>query len=100
MTFLFSFLVSFPVSTQTDALRQNDQTANRSLSLPIKGKRKSSSVARSLFVDAGSMIRRRRGVVQPKQSAEQLDLQKNVLLNGVDSSTENTTFFNAIFQKN
>jgi hypothetical protein len=36
----------------------------------------------------------------PKQSAELLDLQKNVLLNGFDSSTENMAFFNAIFQKN
>ena len=34
------------------------------------------------------------------QSAEQLDMQKNVLLNGFDSSTENAAFFNAIFQKN
>jgi hypothetical protein len=41
----------------------------------------------------------RRRVVQPKQSAEQLDVQKNVLLNGFDSSTENAAFFNAIFQK-
>lgn len=34
-----------------------------------------------------------------KQSAEQLDVQKNVLLNGFDVSTENETIFNAIFQK-
>jgi hypothetical protein len=46
-----------------------------------------------------SMIRLRRGVVQPKQSAERLDVQKNVLLNGFDSSTENRTFFAAMFQK-
>jgi hypothetical protein len=38
-------------------------------------------------------------VVQPKQSAGQLDVQKNVLLNGFDVSTENETIFNAIFQK-
>jgi hypothetical protein len=37
---------------------------------------------------------------KPKQSAEQLDVQKNVLLNGFDSSTENAAFFNGIFQKN
>jgi hypothetical protein len=47
-----------------------------------------------------SMIRLRRGVVQPKLSAERLDVQKNVLLNGFDSSTENRTFFVAMFQKN
>jgi hypothetical protein len=35
-----------------------------------------------------------------EQSAELLDLQKNVLLNGFDSSTENAAFFNAFFQKN
>jgi hypothetical protein len=33
------------------------------------------------------------------QSAEQLDVQKNVLLNGFDSSTENQPFFKAINQK-
>jgi len=42
----------------------------------------------------------RERVVQPKQSAELLDLQKNVLLNGFDVSTENETIFNAFFQKN
>jgi hypothetical protein len=35
-----------------------------------------------------------------QQSAERLDVQKNVLLNGFDSSTENMAFFKAIFQKN
>jgi hypothetical protein len=34
-----------------------------------------------------------------KQSAEQLDVQKNVLLNGFDSSTENRGFFTAAGQK-
>ena len=34
-----------------------------------------------------------------RQSAEQLDVQKNVLLNGFDSSTENTAFFKPYFQK-
>ena len=34
-----------------------------------------------------------------KQSAEQLDLQKNVLLIGFDSSTENRTFFKPSFKK-
>jgi hypothetical protein len=51
-------------------------------------------------VDADAMIWRRRGVVQLKQNAEPLDLQKNVLLNGFDSSTENGAFFKLIFQKN
>jgi len=45
------------------------------------------------------MIRLRGGVVQPKQSAKPLDMQKNVLLNGFDSSTENETIFTASFQK-
>jgi len=56
-------------------------------------------VARSLSVDARSTIRLRRGVVQPRQSAELLDVQKNVLLNGFDVSTENAAFFTASFQK-
>jgi len=34
-----------------------------------------------------------------QSSAEQLVVQKNVLLNGFDSSTENETIFNAFFQK-
>jgi hypothetical protein len=38
-------------------------------------------------------------LVQLKQSAEPLDVQKNVLLNGFDSSTENSAFFNAPCQK-
>ena len=33
------------------------------------------------------------------QSAGQLDLKKNVLLNGFDSSTEATTIFNRLIQK-
>jgi len=33
------------------------------------------------------------------QSAGQLDVQKNVLLNGFDSSTENRALFKGIFQK-
>jgi hypothetical protein len=37
--------------------------------------------------------------IKVRQSAEQLDKQKNVLLNGFDSSTEINAFFNAIFQK-
>jgi hypothetical protein len=56
-------------------------------------------IARSLPVDAYRIIRLRGRVVQPKQSAEQLDVQKNVLLNGFDVSTENETIFAAIFQK-
>ena len=43
--------------------------------------------------------KRRRRVVQPMQSAERLVVQKNVLLNGFDVSTENETIFKAIFQK-
>ena len=43
--------------------------------------------------------KRRRRVVQPMQSAERLVVQKNVLLNGFDVSTENETNFNALFQK-
>jgi hypothetical protein len=34
-----------------------------------------------------------------RQSADQLDVQKNILLNGFDSSTENRTFFNVVDQK-
>jgi hypothetical protein len=34
-----------------------------------------------------------------RQSADQLDVQKNILLNGFDSSTENRTFFNVFHQK-
>jgi hypothetical protein len=56
-------------------------------------------VARSLSVDAYDDQAARR-VVQPRQSAEPLDVQKNVLLNGFDVSTENAAFFTAIFQKN
>jgi hypothetical protein len=37
--------------------------------------------------------------MQLKQSAELLDVQKNVLLNGFDSSTEKMAFFNATLQK-
>ena len=44
-------------------------------------------------------IRLRRGVVHVIQSAEQLDVQKNFLLNGFDSSTENTAFFKVLHQK-
>ena len=35
-----------------------------------------------------------------KQSAEPLDVQKNVLPNGFDSSTEDAAFFNPLLQKN
>ena len=56
-------------------------------------------VARILSVDAYDDQAARR-VVQPRQRVEPLDVQKNVLLNGFDSSTENAAFFNAIFQKN
>jgi hypothetical protein len=34
-----------------------------------------------------------------RQSAKQLDVQKNILLNGFDSSTENNTFFELPVQK-
>jgi hypothetical protein len=40
-----------------------------------------------------------RSFVHQRQIAEQLDVQKNVLLNGFDVSTENVAIFNAIFQK-
>jgi hypothetical protein len=99
MTF-FSFLVSFPVSTQTVALRERErkQTANRNLFLPLRA-RGDVPYCRKAPRRCLSIIRLRGRVVQPKQSAEQLDVQKNVLLNGFDVSTENETIFNAIFQK-
>jgi hypothetical protein len=37
--------------------------------------------------------------INKRQSADQLDVQKNILLNGFDSSTENRTFFNGLMQK-
>jgi N-acetylglutamate synthase-like GNAT family acetyltransferase len=59
-----------------------------------------SRVARSLSVDAYRQSGCGEELFNQMQSAEQLDMQKNVLLNGFDSSTENAAFFNAIFQKN
>jgi hypothetical protein len=56
-------------------------------------------IARSLPVDAYGLSGCGEELFNPKQSAEQLDVQKNVLLNGFDVSTENETIFNAIFQK-
>lgn len=38
--------------------------------------------------------------INVRQSAKQLDLQKNILLNGFDSSTENQAIFKPILQKN
>ena len=102
MTFS-SFLVSFPVSTQTVALRKTSQ---------IEGKRQIGvsscpcrqevmfRIARSLPVDAYRLSGCGEELFNQKQSAEPLDVQKNVLLNGFDSSTENAGFFNAVFQKN
>ena len=57
-------------------------------------------IARSLSVGAYRTSGCGEELFNQKQSAEQLDMQKNVLLNGFDSSTENETIFIAIFQKN
>src|ERR1700759_2324966 len=101
MTFL-SFLVSFPVSTQTVALREpHVNYSNRQIgvcSCPC-GQEVIFRIARSLPVDAYRLSGCGEELFNPKQSAEQLDVQKNVLLNGFDVSTENETIFNATFQK-
>jgi hypothetical protein len=101
MTF-FSFLVSFPVSTQTVALREPQMNGSKRqigiCSCPC-GQEEITRIARSLSVDAYRPSGCGEEFVQPKQSAKPLDVQKNVLLNGFDVSTENAAFFNAIFQK-
>jgi len=103
MTF-FSFLVSFPVSTQTAALHKIAQSRASKQQIGVCSclcrQEVIIRIARSLFVDAHRQSGCEEDLFNLKQSAEQLDVQKNVLLNGFDSSTENMAFFKAVFQKN
>jgi hypothetical protein len=56
-------------------------------------------VAGILFAAHPSWMGRAEESINVRQSAKQLDVQKNVLPNGFDGSTENRAFLSPSFQK-
>jgi hypothetical protein len=103
MTFLFVSLSRFLFQPRqrhfSKSRRETRVEANRSLFLPAWRQEWNSGVARSLFVDAYRRSGEEEWFNQISECGSVLDLKKNVLLNGFDSSTEKTAFFNALFQK-